>query len=328
MNQKLHSTTQIQIEKEKTMNKQFKVLTILGSPHDGKSNTRALVEDFIDDVSAAGLPVEHQVISLGRKKVLPCKGCWACTRNKPCPLSKLDDLEHIKKAMLECDMLILASPVYCNQITAQMKALIDRLFTWCHIFPLLGKYSLSAVTTGGDGIPQTGDYLEKILATYGTYSFGTIQSMGGLTPGFFPARAMARAKNRRLAQRVAQTVLAGKQLPVRRIQRQMYKVMKRKMMGIHAVNCIYSGLDDGQPKPPWMLSKLIKGFMEKTGVTSEQLKKWAGLLSFELEWWKCHGWLHTKSFQNLSKRSVPSEFNHRTRLLKNNSMTLNRETAA
>lgn len=31
--------------------------------------------------------------------------------------------------MLECDMLIMASPVYTNQVSAQMKALFDRLFT-------------------------------------------------------------------------------------------------------------------------------------------------------------------------------------------------------
>ena len=60
--------------------------------------------------------------------------------------------------MLKCEVLILACPVYENQVSAQMKALFDRLFVWCHIFPLLGKYSLSAVTTGNDGYQQTGEY--------------------------------------------------------------------------------------------------------------------------------------------------------------------------
>ncbi len=58
------------------MTSEFKILTILGSPHDRKSNTRALVEDFVEDVATEGLAVDHQVISLGRKKVLPCTGCW------------------------------------------------------------------------------------------------------------------------------------------------------------------------------------------------------------------------------------------------------------
>ena len=46
------------------MNGKFKVLTILGSPHDKKSNTRAFVEDFVeemqcklpDGISTQGIP--------------------------------------------------------------------------------------------------------------------------------------------------------------------------------------------------------------------------------------------------------------------------------
>ena len=122
------------------MKSTFKILTILGSPHDRKSNTKALVNDFVEDLENEGLELDHEVISLGRKKVEPCKGCWNCTFDRPCRIK--DDLEEIKIKLIECDMLIVASPVYTNQVTAQMKAFFDRLFTWCHIFPLLGKYSL------------------------------------------------------------------------------------------------------------------------------------------------------------------------------------------
>ena len=61
------------------MTKRFQILTILGSPHSGNSNTRALVDNFVEDVATEGLPLDHQVIALGQKKVLPCKGCWNCT---------------------------------------------------------------------------------------------------------------------------------------------------------------------------------------------------------------------------------------------------------
>ena len=136
------------------MNKQFKILTILGSPHDKKSNTRAFVDDFVEEIQNAGLDLEHEVISLGRKIVKPCIGCWNCTKANPCPLAD-DDLAEIKKAMIACEMLILASPVYTNQVTAQMKALCDRLFSWCHFYPLFVKYRLSVVKTGIDGHKET-----------------------------------------------------------------------------------------------------------------------------------------------------------------------------
>ncbi|MFC1693010.1 flavodoxin family protein [Candidatus Latescibacterota bacterium] len=298
------------------MTRTYKILTILGSPHDRKSNTRALVDDFVQEVANAGLQLEHQVISLGRKTVLPCKGCWNCTRNKPCPQSAKDDLDEIKTAMIDCDMLIIACPVYTNQITAQLKALFDRLFTWCHIFPLLGKYSLSACTTGGDGIEKTSAFIEKMLATYGTYSFGTISSRGGFTPGLFPLRGIAREKYRKLARHVASTLIEGKRLSVNAKQKKMFKVMKRKMMGIHTVNYILKGNANSHPTPPWLFLRLIKRFIMKFKLSDKELQTWSELLSFELDWWKDRGWLNTRSFKDLVKRPIPDNFDARRRLLR------------
>jgi multimeric flavodoxin WrbA len=236
-------------------------------------------------------------------------------------MSRKDDLEEIKAAMVDCDMLILASPVYTNQVTAQMKALFDRLFTWCHIFPLLGKYSLSACTTGNDGHGETGEFLEKMLATYGTFSFGTINSMFGFTPGFFPARHRARARNKKLAARVARTVLEGKKPPVNRMHRKMFKAMRRKMTGVHAINCMRRGNVEGQPRPPWLRLTIMKYFIEKLGFTDEQLDTWAGFLQFELGWWRSRGWLDARSFAQLASKPVPANFDLKQRLLAVNAIT-------
>jgi multimeric flavodoxin WrbA len=296
------------------MAKRIQVLTILGSPHDKKSNTRSFVEGFLDEVELAGLTVERRTISLGSKNVQPCKGCWNCTVEKPCPLAD-DDLTEIKAAMIECDMLILACPVYTNQVTAQMKALFDRLFTWCHIFPLLGKYSMSVCTTGNDGQEETGRFLEKMLATYGTWSFGTMIGTGSYTPGFFPRREASLAKYRKLAGQVAETILAGKKPAATTWQRKMFKVMKRKMTGVHVINHIHNGPMDGFPDPPALMVRMIKGLMQKRGVTNEQVGKLAQLMSFELGWWKSRGWLTAKSFRQLAAQPVPADFHIRERLL-------------
>lgn len=297
------------------MTKKFKILTIVGSPQDRKSNTRALVEDFVDEMKQAGLTLEHQIISLARKKVLPCRGCWNCTKEKPCPVSQKDDLDEIKHAMLDCDMLILASPVYENNVTAQMKALFDRLFTWCHVFPLLGKYGLSACTTGNDGFKETGEFLEKMLATYGVSSFGTIFSAGAFKSGDFPRRALAREKNAKLARRVARTIEQRKSLPVNRMQKRMFRAMKRKMTGIHVLNTICYGEVDGQPKPPWFLLNMLKRKFKKMQVSQEQIAKWASNIPFEYNWWKSRGWLRAKSFLDLSRIEGSSRFELKERLL-------------
>jgi multimeric flavodoxin WrbA len=297
------------------MKSTFKILTILGSPHNGKSNTKALVNDFVEDLEKEGLELDHEIISLGRKKVEPCKGCWNCTYERPCRIK--DDLEEIKIKMIECDMLILASPVYTNQVTAQMKAFFDRLFTWCHIFPLLGKYSLSIVTTGNDGHNETAAFLEKMLATYGTFSFGSIKSIGALTPGFFPWRAHSRSKNKKKARKVASTILKGKLPATRKIQRKMFRAMKLKMTGMHTVNCLQYGIPEGQPKPNPVRVKLMNMFFRKVNITKEQLNKWAGLLAFELAWWRDRNWLDAKSLKQLMDKPIPESFHVTSRLLNN-----------
>jgi multimeric flavodoxin WrbA len=295
------------------MNKTFKIITILGSPHDKKSNTRALVEDFVDEMSSAGLDLEHEVISLGRKNINPCRGCWNCTGNRPCPID--DDLTSVKESLLESDMVILASPVYTNQVSAQMKAFCDRLFTWCHVFPLLGKYSLSAVTTGNDGYRETGEFLEKMLATYGTRSFGTIYSIGGFTPGFFPWREQARQKNRKMAVRAVKMIQQNKLPKVKPILYKMFKAMKHKMHGMHAVNSMVNGEVKNQPKPLWLRVRVMQFFMKKMKITDKQLQKWAGFMSFELSWWRDRGWLRAGNFKQLADMKVPDNFDIKTRLL-------------
>ena len=298
------------------MTKTFQILTVLGSPHDRKSNTRALVEDFVAELADAGLPLEHRVISLGRKTVAPCKGCWSCTDDRPCPLSRRDDLEEIKAAMIDCDFLILASPVYTNQVSAQIKALFDRLFTWCHVFPLLGKPALSATTTGNEGQDEVGRFLEKMLGTWGARSFGTIESMGGFTPGFFPWRGVARERNRKLARRVARVLLSGRHLRPTRWQRRMFKVMRRKMHGVHNINTVRRGPVDGQPEPPRLRIRMLRLIFRKMGITDEHRDKLAGFMAFELGWWRARGWLWARSFRQLAAMPIPDGFDARARLLK------------
>jgi multimeric flavodoxin WrbA len=200
----------------------LRVFSIIGSPHDGKSKTRALIEDFSNEISRNGVELENEIISLGRKVVNPCRGCWTCTFGKPCPIK--DDLREIKQKMLGCDMLIIGSPVYLNQVSAQMKALFDRLFFWCHKYPLQGKYSLSAVTADNDGYKETAAFIEKMLAAYGTLSFGSITNIGACNPDFFPWRVNAKTHNHNLARKTARTILEGKKPATRKIQKEIFKI--------------------------------------------------------------------------------------------------------
>lgn len=59
-----------------------------------------------------------------------CLGCYNCmlSGEEKCP--HFNYIEPIKKAIIEADLLIFTTPVYCLRTTGPMKSLLDHFFTW------------------------------------------------------------------------------------------------------------------------------------------------------------------------------------------------------
>jgi hypothetical protein len=87
------------------------------------------------------------------------------------------------------------------------------------------------------------------------------------------------------------------------------------MSGIHAVNSMVYGVPENQPHPAKLRLSIMRFFLKRMNVTEAQLEKWAGLLSFELAWWRDRGWLRAKSLKQLAKMPVPEGFHIEERLL-------------
>jgi len=99
-----------------------KVLVLSGSARKG-GNSDLLCDQFVKGAKEAGHQVEK--ISIGNKKIAPCKGCYYCeNHNGLCATN--DDMAVILDKIQAADVLVLASPVYFYSINAQMKAVIDR----------------------------------------------------------------------------------------------------------------------------------------------------------------------------------------------------------
>lgn len=97
---------------------------LMGSPRE-RGNTAALLRPFLEE--CGGMGVETKVIPLYDRAVNPCLGCMVC---QDC-LDSLgcvqdDDFEEIFQAMADCDVIVLATPIYSFFCTAPMKALLDR----------------------------------------------------------------------------------------------------------------------------------------------------------------------------------------------------------
>lgn len=102
----------------------MKFCVLMGSPRlDG--NTAALLAPFLEECGA--MEVETQIISLYDREINPCWGCASCQNVQDGPGCVQDDgFEEIFQAMAECDVIVLATPIYAFFCTAPMKALLDR----------------------------------------------------------------------------------------------------------------------------------------------------------------------------------------------------------
>lgn len=104
----------------------MRIVTLLGSPRSGK-NSAAIAERFNQGATALG--AETSVFELNRLNYRGCQGCYACKKElERCVLN--DDLSEVLNAVQEADLVVMASPVYYGDVTAQLKGFIDRTFSY------------------------------------------------------------------------------------------------------------------------------------------------------------------------------------------------------
>jgi multimeric flavodoxin WrbA len=102
----------------------MKVIAFNGSARKN-GNTAILIKEVFSELDADG--IETEMIQLAGKTIRGCTACGQCKKNKNMRCAIDDDFanECIEK-MLEADGIILASPTYFADVTAETKALIDR----------------------------------------------------------------------------------------------------------------------------------------------------------------------------------------------------------
>lgn len=106
----------------------MKILAIVGSPR-LQGNTSFLVDEALASASARGFDTEK--IMLTQYRVNPCLGHEGCASFSACQQS--DDAPMILDKFISADGVILGSTVYYYNMTAQMKAFVDRnYFLYTH----------------------------------------------------------------------------------------------------------------------------------------------------------------------------------------------------
>jgi multimeric flavodoxin WrbA len=88
-------------------------------------NTARLVTETFGPLQEAG--VDTEMIQLAGEPLAGCRACYRCKAKQDRRCSVTEDRlnEHLQQ-MIEADGVLLASPTYFSDVTAEMKALMDR----------------------------------------------------------------------------------------------------------------------------------------------------------------------------------------------------------
>lgn len=175
----------------------MKVLGINGSARkDG--NTAMLINKVFAELNASG--IETELIQFGGLILEPCKACWACGGQKNCVHGK-DIFRHVFEKMLQADGILLGSPVYSANISANMQAFLERAAVVADLNPGLFTHKAGAAVAAArrGGALQTIDAMNHFFLNHEMFVVGsTYWNMGyGQMPGDIEKdpEALANMKN-------------------------------------------------------------------------------------------------------------------------------------
>ena len=128
-----------------------KVVAVIGSPR-RHGNTAALVDAALEELERSGC--ECTRITLADKRIEFCSGHVFCGE-RACPHD--DDMAGILEQVYAADGLILATPIYYENVSGQMKTFMDRNATRYygeqHLAPkVVGLIAVAAESDAGDAL--------------------------------------------------------------------------------------------------------------------------------------------------------------------------------
>ena len=126
------------------------VLGLVGSPN-REGRTNELVTAALEGAARAGFRTE--LVQMADHVVAACKDClpWVCHTNQKCTYDD-DAFEYLSQKVLNCNALVLGSPVYIWDTTGMVKYFILKMFrVYFRSTPLQGVPALGIGIAGGTG---------------------------------------------------------------------------------------------------------------------------------------------------------------------------------
>jgi multimeric flavodoxin WrbA len=113
------------ITKTKGEKEMKQIMVVLGSPRKN-GNSATLAQSLIDSAKNAGADVESYY--LHGMNISPCDACGACREDDSTGCVIDDDMQVLYQKIRQSDALVIASPIYYFNVSAQTKLFIDRWY--------------------------------------------------------------------------------------------------------------------------------------------------------------------------------------------------------
>ena len=127
----------------------MRILGVVGSPRKG-GNTEILMREVLNVAHEAGC--EKEMFLMSEKQVSPCDACGTCFEAGSCVVQ--DDMQELYPMLDRADGIIIGSPVYFGSVSAQTKAIMDRMFSLLRRRALKDKVAGALVVTRRVGAIQ------------------------------------------------------------------------------------------------------------------------------------------------------------------------------
>lgn len=124
-----------------------RILVLEGSPREGNTS---LVTDWV--LAGMGRVFRVERVRVCELNIAECRECFDCSDTKDGPgCAQDDDMVELYDKLVDADLVIWTSPVFCWGITGQLKKTLDRCFALLTGEDLLkGSRWALVLTAGGD----------------------------------------------------------------------------------------------------------------------------------------------------------------------------------
>ena len=166
-----------------------KIVILNGSPRK-KGNTSALVKAFAEGAESVGHTVTE--FFLDGMDIHGCKGCFGGHSGRECPCVQRDGMAQIYPAVRDCDVIVLASPLYYWTLSGQLRTTLDRLFALeegdGNLLRGHGRCAVLLMAAEGNGFEDAALYYDHLMGHLQWKSLGKVLCGGVMDVGDIAGR--------------------------------------------------------------------------------------------------------------------------------------------